>query len=132
MYRILPLLVVLLAACGPGTVSMPAAVPSPELHRELVRNTNYDPEQVVVQVTPAQVTVEVANSNLLQASHQERDADAERIAQVLERSIVSSPALKGVQAIHVDYVAIDDRSWSKRDSMDFRRDREGRFRRDVS
>jgi hypothetical protein len=104
-----------------------------ELHKELITNTNYDVDQVKLTVSPSQIIVAVTNSNLLKAPHPDRDADAARIAHVLETQIAARSELAGIQAIHVDYLAREDGSAPRiSDSMDFRRAKSGRFLRDDS
>ena len=119
---------------------MPAAAERPpasatgaaDLQREVVANLNYDASQVEVRTGVASITVLVTDSNLLAASHAERDADGARIAHVLEQRIATRPELSGVQAIHVEYVAREGAKVRVRDSMDYRRDKAGRFQRDLS
>jgi hypothetical protein len=126
--------VALLAGCS-GEAPR-ATKPNPiasELHKELVKHTNYDAWQVDLQMDTVKMTVTVIDSNLLAASHPDRDADAARIADVVEKRIAASPGLAGIQAIHVDYVARSERgALSVKDSMDFRRSSTGRFLPDLS
>ena len=125
-----------LAACGPSPLSgRDVASSSPlaaELHREIVKATNYDADQIQLSFTSAQIVVTVTNSNLLAASHPDRDADAARIEHVVEKEIASRAGLAGAQAIHIDYVARESGSSSIKDSVDYRRDAAGRFQKDVS
>jgi hypothetical protein len=125
-----------LVACGPSPSSgRDVASPSPlatELHREILKATNYDPDQVQLSLTSTQVVVTLTNSNLLAASHPDRDADAARIAHVVEKEIAARSELAGVHAIHIDYLARESGSSSMKDSMDYRKDAAGRFQKDVS
>jgi hypothetical protein len=116
-------------AAGPTAAPSPLAV---ELQREIVRATNYDLDQVRLSLTATQVVVTVTNSNLLVASHPDRDADAARIAHVVEKEIAARSELAGVHAIHIDYLAGEPGAPSMKDSMDYRRDAAGRFQKDVS
>ena len=121
-------------ACGgePPSKATPSAVVA-QLHREVAAASNYDAGQLELSLVGAQLVVRVTNSNLLEAGHPERDADAARIAHALEGQIAAHAELSKVQAIHVDYVAQETGGTaSVRDSMDYRRNPSGRFVRDVT
>ena len=123
-----------LLACG--AEAPPKAAPSAlvtQLHRDIAAASNYDASQLDLDITGSQIVVRVINSNLLEAGHPDRDADAARIAHALEQQVATRAELARVQAIHVDYLAREAGGTSSlRDSMDYRRNPSGRFVRDVS
>lgn len=131
------------AACGPDSATRFDQVASGArsagsedaraLEKAVTTGMNYDGAQVQVTVAGAQVVVAVTNSNLLAATHADRDADASRIAHIVETELGTRPGLASIQAVHVDYYAVEPgKSPVMRDSMDFRRDPSLKFKRDVS
>jgi hypothetical protein len=115
---------------GAGTVE---AALADDLRALIAAGSNYDPSQVEVRAHRSQLEVIVTNSNLLDAPHDARDADAERIAHLVEGHLSANTIATNVIAIHVDYVSFTSPGAPRMvDSMDFRKDRQGKFRKDMS
>lgn len=132
---------IFLASCQPETARPPeahlaGATESPLAERlriVVVNGSNYDSSQILVQTASAQVVVTVTNSNLLKGPAPARDADAELIAHNIEKFLAANPDGPTIIAIHVEYLEAPPASAPRVvASMDFRKDREGRFRKDVS
>ena len=82
--------------------------------------------------TNVQFVVTITNSHL--TSQTERENEANRIVATIVRSIAEKPELKGIQAIHIDYVKRDPGSEHTEtvDGIDFRRDPDGNFRHHIT
>jgi hypothetical protein len=92
--------------------------------------TKYDPALVEVTGMDVQLVVTIINSNLNAASRADRKLEAIAIASSISSAISHDPALKGMQALHVDYIRLEmaTKHRERVDGIDFRKDPQGQFK----
>ena len=100
-----------------------------QLQKAVVDATGYGRDAVEVTVAGAQVIVNITDPRLLGADHSARDAEAAKVSGSLAGALGSGAAAAAIQAIHVNYV---DSNKKIVDGIDFRRNPEGRFLKDVT
>ena len=125
------------ANSGPqGQITQPTATEgslAADIHRRVAVTTGYDPSTILVAVPVAQVIVKISNSKLLQSGHAARDREAEAISAAVVQVIESAGPAKSIQAIHIDYIRPTDSSKPEViDSIDFRKNPDGKFLKDVT
>ena len=104
-----------------------------EVRSAVVAATGYEASALDVMIATAQVVITISDSKLLAADHAARDAEAATVSAAVARAIESSGALSRIQAIHIDYVKRNAGAAATIiDAIDFRKNPEGRFAKDIT
>jgi hypothetical protein len=104
-----------------------------EVRNAVVAATGYEASAVEVTIGTTQVVVTISDSKLLAADHAARDAEAATVSAAVARAIESPGAASAIQAIHIDYAKRNAGSAATIiDAIDFRKNPEGRFAKDIT
>jgi hypothetical protein len=137
-------LLAMAAACSQNSADMPSpkAQQAPQaakaslagdVRNAVVAATGYEASAVDVTIGSAQVVVTISDSKLLAADHAARDAEAATVSAAVARVIESPGAASAIQAIHIDYAKRNAGSAATIiDAIDFRKNPEGRFAKDIT
>jgi hypothetical protein len=138
-------LLAMAAACSQNSADMPSpkaqqapqasanAALAGDVRNAVVAATGYEASAVDVTIGSAQVVVTISDSKLLAADHAARDAEAATVSAAVARVIESPGAASAIQAIHIDYAKRNAGSAATIiDAIDFRKNPEGRFAKDIT
>jgi len=106
-----------------------------DLRTAVATATGYDLAFIEVTASPGQIIVQITDSKLLAGTHQERDAEATKIAYAVAKTTEAKANFATIQAIHVNYAKTDGKQSSPArisDGVDFRKDAAGHFTKDVT
>jgi hypothetical protein len=137
--RLAALAVVVLFLTGATSTALVAQVSSTtggaggtalsDVKAAIVRVLSADEKAVDVTATPHLIIVSLNNSGLKGRTHAERNTEATAIASTVVMAISEKPAFKNVLAINVRYLSQSGPGAHQKlvDSIDFRKDRSGKF-----
>ena len=119
---------------GAASIAQNQDVVIEELRAAIRAAGSYPDGSVKVVATNIQLTVTIADPARIPATGPHRELQARRIVSAISRVIARRAQLKGLQAIHIDYVGRSSEGGSTRiiDAIDFRKNPQGHFRHHIT
>ncbi len=106
----------------------------PDIQRAIVAMTGYENSAIEVSTTGHQLVVTLVNGKLGDAQSSARESEAAAIVSTVTNAIASKNEFMTVSSIRIDYIRRQTRDSHSHleDSIEFRRGKDGTFRRHVS
>lgn len=100
---------------------------APTLRKQLLAQSHYQDSELILEIGLHQISLNISNSRSNQLSRRLRMRDATLLASTIEHAIKSDHQFSDINAIHINYVKVEDGKTKVIQGFDFYQTKAGAF-----